>query len=311
MGLFEMRSIEECTRIDTITDPSGIPYLEFSCIYPILQGTYMKWETNMPLIWPTLLRNYSFMLRNPITPFIAITLYGIMCIYGPRFFNNRKPWNFRNGLAAWNFFLSTFSFVGAMRLVPQVLFLLTNYPIRENICGDVGFFYSRGSSGFYVQMFVLSKFPELIDTFFIVVHKKPLIFLHWYHHVTVLLYCWNAYVTFVPAGPIFAAMNYSVHAVMYGYYFLMAMRMKPWWFKPIFITVIQIAQMVAGVIITMLNFYFSTFDPERTCNIGWQSLLSGFLMYGTYLYLFSQFFLKRYYVMGRDIKSKHYVKKFV
>mmetsp|Transcript_3060 Transcript_3060/g.3089 ORF Transcript_3060/g.3089 Transcript_3060/m.3089 type:complete len:107 (+) Transcript_3060:791-1111(+) len=105
-------------------------------------------------------------------------------------------------------------------------------------------------------------------------------------------------------------MNYSVHAVMYGYYFLMAMKMKPWWLKPIFITFIQIAQMIAGVIITMLNFYFSTYDPENTCNIGWQSLLSGFIMYGSYLFLFSQFFLKRYYIMGRDLKSKDYVKKF-
>jgi hypothetical protein len=28
-----------------------------------------------------------------------------------------------------------------------------------------------------------------------VIHKKPLIFLHWYHRITVLLYCWHSYVT--------------------------------------------------------------------------------------------------------------------
>lgn len=37
--------------------------------------------------------------------------------------------------------------------------------------------------------------PELVDTLFIVLRKKPLIFLHWYHHITVLLFCWHAFAT--------------------------------------------------------------------------------------------------------------------
>lgn len=42
-----------------------------------------------------------------------------------------------------------------------------------------------------LQMFVFSKVPELGDTVFIILRKRPLIFLHWYHHVTVLLYTWH------------------------------------------------------------------------------------------------------------------------
>lgn len=45
-------------------------------------------------------------------------------------------------------------------------------------------------SGFWSTMFVLSKVPELGDTLFIVLRKQPLIFLHWYHHATVLVYSW-------------------------------------------------------------------------------------------------------------------------
>ena len=54
---------------------------------------------------------------------------------------------------------------------------------------------------------------ELLDTFFIVIHKKKLIFLHWYHHVSVLLYCWHSYVYKAPLGILFCVMNYGVHSM--------------------------------------------------------------------------------------------------
>ena len=59
--------------------------------------------------------------------------------------------------------------------------------------------------------------------FFVIARKKPLIFLHWYHNVTVLLYCWHSYATLAPQELYFVVMNYTVHTAMYGYYRLMAL----------------------------------------------------------------------------------------
>merc|ERR1711871_948387 len=112
--------------------------------------------------------------------------------------------------------------------------------------GELG--WGDGSTGLWVQLFVYSKIPELFDTFFIVARQSPLIFLHWYHHVTVLLYCWHSYATEAPQALYFVAMNYSVHAIMYCYYACTALRLKfplpPWT-----ITMAQISQMVVGVVV--------------------------------------------------------------
>ncbi len=48
--------------------------------------------------------------------------------------------------------------------------------------------------------------------------------------MTVLLYTWFSYSARNP-GIYFVAMNYSVHAVMYSYYFLMEIKLWPRWFK--------------------------------------------------------------------------------
>lgn len=267
----------------------GVEYLEFSCLVPWLRPFYMEWERKYNPI--TVLQ---WMQANPLCPIIACLLYGLFIVIGRKYFATREPLNWRIQLAAWNFSLSLFSFIGMARTAPQLFYNLSTISLRDNLCLDPQITYGSGSSGLWVQLFVLSKFPELFDTLFIVVHKKKLIFLHWYHHITVLLYCWHSYVTTSPSGLFFVVMNYSVHAIMYGYYFLMAMKMKPKWFNPIVVTIAQISQMFVGIIVTLVAFYYYKYD-EAECFIKKDNNLAAFLMYGSYLFLFLQFFIGRYF----------------
>lgn len=245
------------------------------------------------------------MLRQPLVPIIACMLYGIFIVTGKAYFKNRDPLNLRGLMALWNLCLSLFSFFGMIRVMPALFHNLTHYSWRENLCLDPESHFGSGSTGFWVQLFILSKFPELIDTFFIVIHKKPLIFLHWYHHISVLLYCWHSYVTKAPAGIVFCAMNYTVHAIMYGYYFLMATRMKPKWLNPQIITIAQISQMVVGVVVTIAGWYITLFEKIENCSLHRENNMAALVMYGSYLFLFLQFFFQRYNKSAKGKQKKH------
>mmetsp|Transcript_18350 Transcript_18350/g.27735 ORF Transcript_18350/g.27735 Transcript_18350/m.27735 type:complete len:99 (+) Transcript_18350:674-970(+) len=97
-------------------------------------------------------------------------------------------------------------------------------------------------------------------------------------------------------------MNYSVHASMYFYYFLMAIRMRPKWLNPMIITTFQISQMIVGVAVTLTGFYY--YSTDETCMIEKENNTAAFVMYGSYLFLFLQFFIARYYKAQTNKKKR-------
>jgi len=159
--------------------------------------------------------------------------------------------------------------------------------------------WGSGACGFWVTLFIFSKIPELIDTLFIVLRKKPLIFLHWYHHITVLLFCWSAFSSKASIGLYFVAMNFTVHAMMYGYYCLQALNMCPKSFPAYLITFSQIAQMFVGTGVCISAWYYNL--TGAVCHNGRPNLIAGAVMYGSYLYLFVEFALNRF---GPNKKKK-------
>jgi hypothetical protein len=123
-----------------------------------------------------------------------------------------------NGIAcAWNWFLALFSLFGVVFTWGSIGNRLLTRGFESSVCGHPVFM-AHGPIGWAMLLFIYSKLFELLDTFFLVAKKANVIFLHWYHHVTVLLYCWHSYSVRIPSGIWFAAMNYFVHAIMYSYF---------------------------------------------------------------------------------------------
>lgn len=173
----------------------------------------------------------------------------------------------------------------------------------SQVCNPAHLTFGGGAVGLASQLFCLSKIPELIDTLFIVLKGKRPIFLHWYHHITVLLYCWNSYVTESAAGIYFIAMNYTVHAVMYFYFFMQAIKCVPKWFPSFLITIMQISQMFIGMYIVGLTIYYNQYGGKKylagKCNNQDSTLVCGFIMYFSYFYLFVEFAVKKF-IFGQE-----------
>eukprot|EP00121_Abeoforma_whisleri_P009882 Awhi_evm1s9100 len=192
---------------------------------------------------------------NKAVLLVICVSYVAFVFLGQRFMKDRDPFKFHTRLGLWNLGLSFFSFMGVFRVAPFLLKMLMEMGIEDSLCRSPQETYGNGVVGTWCMFFAVSKVPELLDTVFLVFRKREVKFLHWYHHVSVLTYCWLAYSTSASIAIFFVTMNFFVHAVMYMYYGLQTFKMWPRVLNPIFITYLQLSQMVVGFAVCLGAIY--------------------------------------------------------
>jgi elongation of very long chain fatty acids protein 6 len=246
------------------------------------------------------LNTRKWMIENWTVGFYYVGIYMILIFGGQYLMQNRPRFELRGVLSLWNTALATFSIMGAMRTVPEFITTLTHHGLYHSVCIP-SYIELDKVCGFWTWMFVLSKLPELGDTIFIVLRKQPLIFLHWYHHITVLLYSWFSYSEYTASARWFIVMNYCVHSVMYSYYALRAMGYRPPRQISMLITTLQILQMVIGCAV---NFWaWNILQSGASCHISELNVKLSIAMYFSYFMLFARFFY-RSYLSGSKSKLK-------
>ncbi|XP_053733988.1 elongation of very long chain fatty acids protein 6-like [Synchiropus splendidus] len=234
-------------------------------------------------------RAIEWMQENWSKSFMFGGLYAALIFAGQHFMRERPKLNLRAPLALWSLSLAIFSIIGAVRTGTYMLHVLTTSGFRQSVC-DNGF-YSAPVTKFWAYAFAVSKAPELGDTMFIVLRKQRLIFLHWYHHITVLVYSWYTYKDQVAGGGWFMTMNYAVHSLMYTYYAFRAAGIRLPRPCAMIITLTQILQMVMGLTVLALVY---TWMHEVRCPSFVDNVMWGSLMYFSYLILFAMFFYNSY-----------------
>ncbi|OWF47969.1 elongation of very long chain fatty acids protein 6-like [Mizuhopecten yessoensis] len=231
----------------------------------------------------------EYMQRHWRDSFIYSAVYVLVVFSGKKWMENRPRYELRPYLALWSALLGVFSIFGAVRTVPELVSSVRDYGMEYSLCNPV---YLEGVTGFWCCMFAVSKVYELGDTIFIVLRKQQLIFLHWYHHITVLIYVWYMYPANLGFGRWFMGMNYTVHSIMYTYYAVRAMKFQVPKFVSMIITILQLSQMIAGFVVTYMTYLLNLKGIK--CSLNDQPIKYGMIMYGTYFILFAHFFYSTY-----------------
>lgn len=234
-----------------------------------------------------------YILNNYLNelPALAVILYLLFVFLTPKILT--KGLYMKPIMIVWNFFLSIFSFFIFIGITVPYIQIIMRDGFLETFVDVNNTLYTPSSMLFWSSLMILSKYAELFDTVWIVLKspQKPVEFLHWFHHFTVVFYSWYGWKLRYTPGFIFMSINAAIHTVMYLYYGLKELGYNPNW--NFILTQIQTLQMFVGVMITLgwTIIYYTQYLP---CKSNMIMMSMSLFIYGSYLYLFAQFYFKKY-----------------
>jgi len=160
-----------------------------------------------------------------------------------------------------------------------------------------------GTLYYWSYIYYLSKIYEPTGSYPLVLKKKPLIFLHVYHHFVMPYVGWAGLQgRWAMALWTSCLTNGSVHILMYYYYLVSSMGYSPWWKK--YLTMMQIVQFMIGTALSYVYFYYyfvdftvdGTLSPsfKQGCTGDTWAVLSMFSVNTSFLLLFVRWYFENY-----------------
>lgn len=148
----------------------------------------------------------------------------------------------KNIMCAYNLILCLFSLWCCLYMLYALIF--------EIPAGVYGLgHYESEKYGFVSYLFYLSKYVEFLDTYFLILCKRPVIWLQYLHHIGAPLDTGIWHNHSVEGTWIYVVFNGLIHTVMYYYYACCIMRWPFAWKR--MITNLQLLQFVSGLCVVL------------------------------------------------------------
>lgn len=141
-----------------------------------------------------------------------IATYYLVIFGGREIMRNRPAMQLNNLFIIHNFYLTAISGGLLLLFAQQLIPSLWKNGLYDGVCGATG--WSQPLLVLYYLNY-LTKYLELLDTVFLVLKKKPLTFLHTYHHGATALLCYTQLVGQTSVSWVPITLNLGVHVVMY------------------------------------------------------------------------------------------------
>ncbi|KZV77174.1 GNS1/SUR4 membrane protein [Peniophora sp. CONT] len=220
-----------------------------------------------------------------------VTIFGIQEIM-----KNRKPLKLQIPFMIHNVYLTTGSGLLLLLMLEEILPKLWNHGVFYALCNSNSW---TERMEFYYMINYYIKYVELIDTVFLALKKKPLAFLHVFHHSATAFLCFTQLNGKTSISWVVITLNLTVHVFMYYYYFMTAAGYKIWWKK--YLTSMQIAQFIIDLFIVYFgtySYFVATYWPHMP-NMGSCAGTEGAALFGcgllsSYLLLFINFYIQTY-----------------
>uniref|UniRef100_A0A0N5AXM5 Elongation of very long chain fatty acids protein n=1 Tax=Syphacia muris TaxID=451379 RepID=A0A0N5AXM5_9BILA len=226
----------------------------------------------------------------------------LLIVFGGQWaMKHRQPFELRILLAFWNAFLAISSIFEVSQTLPELYNIIQTHGFTASYCKLNN--YENGTIGFATFVFVFSKIPELFDTVFLVLRKRQVVFLHWFHHLLTLLYSFWSLAFFAAFNRWAIAMNCFIHSTLYSYYFLRSLKIHVPGLIAKTITALQILQFIADLAILAAS-YNLVYINKVQCDFDVDVFKIGTIMNSFYLILFINFFLKSYIIGGGKAKYR-------
>uniref|UniRef100_A0A914DAS2 Elongation of very long chain fatty acids protein n=3 Tax=Acrobeloides nanus TaxID=290746 RepID=A0A914DAS2_9BILA len=231
--------------------------------------------------------------------FTVSILYIVVIRWLEYWMAKRPAYDLRTALIFWNGALAIFSIMGAIRTTEEFMSTTFNEGLYKSVCYV---FDQTSVTAHWFLFFAISKLVEFGDTIFIALRKRPLTFLHCYHHCSVLIYTFHSGAEHLASGRWFMWMNFIAHSVMYTYFCAVSAGIKVPRKLAKCVTLIQITQMILGIGVSLSVFAIKSLTSWR-CHQSYTNLYLSFFIYVSYAILFIRFFINAYSTNKKVIES--------